>query len=122
MTLYGTAACSLVVVAVCVTSPPLVHASQNAEIELPTGATSPEPWRVLFAQPLSSPKLDTQQQRLMAPTSSPGPPTGPRLVCGMLVWEVDARLDPKMVLPETPLGVGTNFSNMPVIKVDCSDK
>lgn len=40
----------------------------------------------------------------------------------MLVWEVDARLDPRMMLPPTSPGTGANVSNMPVIKPECPDR
>jgi hypothetical protein len=37
----------------------------------------------------------------------------------MLVWQVDARLDQKMVIPVAPSALGFN---MPVVSVDCSEK
>lgn len=122
MTWHRIAACSFLVTSCCLTSPAVTQASQNMDVEWRTGATSPEPWRSLFAQPVPSPKSGTQQQRSKAPTSSPTVPTNPKLVCGMLVWEVDARLDPKMVLPATPSPAGTNFSNMPVVTPECAGR
>lgn len=39
----------------------------------------------------------------------------------MLVWKVDDRLDPTMVVPVPLSGEAANVSNVPVIQAECSD-
>lgn len=122
MTWQDTATRSFLVVALCVTHVPPVHAAQNAEGELRTGATSPEPWRLLFAPPVPSASSDEQDERVKPPTARQPAHAGWRLVCGMVVLDVDARLDPTMVVPMPSSAAGANISNMPVIKAECSDR
>lgn len=122
MTCQDTAARSFLVVALCVTHLSSVHAAQNAEGKLRAGATSPEPWRLLFAPPVPSASSDERDERVNAPTAPQPAHASRRLVCGMVVLDVDARLDPKMVVPVPSSAAGANVSNMPVIKADCSEK
>jgi hypothetical protein len=117
-----TAACSFLVIALCSADSLPVHASQSAKLEPRAGDTSPEPWRSPFTPPVTSTRPNAPPAGVQGPPGSQSGHMGRRLVCGMVVWQADASLDPKMVVPVRPSASGANISNMPVIQAECSDR